>query len=232
MVEQSMIALLVVVTPIIRVGNCAVSSTDLCAGFTDALNSMRQAVAKGLPGYGNVPRSQSMFALSCYYELVQAAIVNTEVCKPVNFLNGGKSMNYWAMITTRNPLTDAEIIRRAVDSWRIPVINYGLRADAVYRDKRLEAFANAVYYKSIYFGCAIKTCKATKIMPAFQAAACVFDSAPVLNRPLYTPSTAYTGCTSDQQCSNLLPGATCGTEVVPPKGLCLSNGRNFLNRGK
>ncbi|VDO71279.1 unnamed protein product [Heligmosomoides polygyrus] len=125
------------------------------AGFTDALNSMRQAVAKGLPGYGNVPRSQSMFALSCYYELVQAAIVNTEVCKPVNFLNGGKSMNYWAMITTRNPLTDAEIIRRAVDSWRIPVINYGLRADAVYRDKRLEAFANVScklhFFKHLYW---------------------------------------------------------------------------------
>lgn len=221
----SHILFLVAITVLLHGGNS--QTVDPCAGFTNTLNSLREAVAKGRPGYGALPGSQAMFALVCDANLAQIAALSIQQCRRNDTLPGeGMSINYYSSLQAFRPLSYAELVVSAINAWRTPAVLFGLSIGANYTDQRLETFANMVFYKSVRFGCAVNSCAASGVVPALQAAACVFNSAPVRNRPLYMSSTTL-GCTSDKECDNVLHGSTCGTIVIPPEGLCFSNGANF-----
>ncbi|PIO71839.1 hypothetical protein TELCIR_06252 [Teladorsagia circumcincta] len=72
-----------------------------------------------------------------------------------------------------------------------------------------------IYYKSTKAGCYYQMCP--KSAPKKYAVACVFNSAPQLNQPIYKAhqNRPGNGCNLDANCGEIFTGATCG-----PQGLC------------
>ncbi|WKX91217.1 hypothetical protein Q1695_009781 [Nippostrongylus brasiliensis] len=195
--------------------------------FLSTHNAFRKEIADGTAVQfgGQLVGSQQMFELKYSCELERIAHMNTAHCFKI-FQPAGKSMNLYVYPKSAGKISKEDLISLAMSSWYEPIMEAAIDDNATFDNRRLEPFANMVYYKSLQIGCSYTDCRMNPHSRS-QVVACVYSSAPQLYTSLYVPGPS--GCTSNDDCSIELPQSKCNI-VGPVAGLCTPGALVFPNK--
>ncbi|WKX99324.1 hypothetical protein Q1695_014308 [Nippostrongylus brasiliensis] len=176
--------------------------------------ALRQ-VKTGKSGY--LPGSEEMYEMNYNCELEHIAELSARNCEVAATPNG-TSINFRLMRFLIYPLDKMALSFNAVDDWFEPVFHSPIDRNVTYSDRRLESFANMIYYKSLQIGCSIGTCTKGDLQ---QAVVCVYSSRPQLGSAIYLPAKGTTGCTTFSGC-RVIPNSVCNG------GLCEAGSEKLL----
>ncbi|CAJ0592654.1 unnamed protein product [Cylicocyclus nassatus] len=185
--------------------------------IVEAHNNLRHDVAiKNLNTkvYGDIPGSKSMFNLEfdCGFAYLAEALIPKDCLGPaLDYSSMGYGTNFRKFRTPKKvDESDHDYLKGYYDivvhEWAAKDI-VPLGSDVIFKDVRMQAFANMVYYKTIAFGCKHRTCDDTTF-----AIACVYESLPKTGEPLFEPNPQpknKKGCTAHKTCKQIRPEAKC-----------------------
>ncbi|CAJ0593021.1 unnamed protein product [Cylicocyclus nassatus] len=216
----------------LRTGMCIVAP-EVGEAVVKAHNAIRAQVAtRGLHKkiFGDAPGSKSLFKLGYdrTHAALAAAVIGSQCMHSKFYVNSTEKSENFKIYQTNgapNNKTLLQFFLHAVEDWR-NTVNHPLRPDVKYTDTSMEPFANMIYHKTLKFGCAYRFCKSKSKV----ALACVYDSRPLLEEPLYlADSTNKRGCVRDYSCRKIFSNAVCEKEGDKTGPLCEEQAKKIRN---